>query len=72
MDTNLLDAEDRLSWYSPHLACSRAWVQPLHARLGEALYILIKYTVNLNTNVSELGTWQPLPMTMETFCKQPQ
>lgn len=66
MDTNLLDAEDRLSWYSSHLACSQAWVQHLHARLGEGLYILIKHTVNLNTNLSE-----SLLMTMET-CKQPQ
>lgn len=56
MDTNLLDAKDRLSRYSPHLTCSQAWVQRPHARLGEGLYILIKYTVNFNTNLSELRT----------------
>lgn len=55
MGANLLDAEDELLWLVTHLASSRAWIQHPHAGLEKGLSFLINYTINLGTQLSELG-----------------
>ena len=55
MGANLLDAEDEFLWLVTHLASSRAWIQHPHAGLEKGLSFLINYTINLSTQLSELG-----------------
>lgn len=65
MGANLIDVEDELLWLVTHLASSRVWIQHPHAGLGKDLSFLINYTINFSTQLSELGVWQPLPITTE-------